>query len=188
MKSFIKENIIVVIAFSLPVLLIVGVGLSAYLPSLVLSTNYNFVYAACTDGRSYSYRCDDYLQQRHSVLNGSLYVQEVNGSQDLDQDSDEIYTSRLFLHNTKTNETREIPLVEAQTLNLDQLLTSPDGVTVSNEYNRGAGLFLFSGGSSYGHYLMKGNAKWKLNLINHQDSYNNRNNIQFIGWVLPGRN
>jgi hypothetical protein len=195
MKEFIKQNFALVIAFSLPVLLIVGIALSAYLPSLFISTNYNFVYSSCADGTNnyYSYRCDNYLQQRYSVVDGQLVVNDVDPTQDSDNDGipdvKEGYTARLFLHNTKSNETREITLKEAESLNLNELITSPDGVSVSSHYDRGADFFLlFDGGSTYGHYLVKGNAKSKLNLINDEDRYSYRNNFQFIGWTLPGRN
>ena len=98
----------------------------------------------------------------------------------------------VFLHDTQKNESREITLAEAKTLNMDSLLTSPDGVTVSNGYNYSGGgdfFFLFGGGrSDYGYYLMKGNSKKKLNLINVSDRSYYQNNFQFLGWVLPGRN
>ena len=195
MKDFFKQNFALVIAFSLPLLLIVGIALSAYLPSLFISTDYNFVYSSCTDGNNnyYSYRCDNYLQKRYSVVNGQLVVNDVDPTLDSDNDGipdvKEGYTARLFLHDTKNNETREISLTEANTLSLNELITSPDGVSVSSQYDRGADFFLlFDGGSSYGHYLMKGSAKSKLNLINNENRYYYRNNFQFIGWVLPGRN
>lgn len=194
MKEFIKKNLIILIAFMLPVALITIVALSTYLPSLFLSTNYNFVYSSCTDGRNYySYRCDNYLQKRYTVVNNNLIVNSTDPTQDSDNDGipdiNENYTARIFLHDTAKNESREITLQEAQTLTLNSLLTSPDGVTVSSHYDRGADFFLiFDGGSSYGYYLTKGKNKDKLNLINRDDRYYYRDNFQFIGWILPGRN
>ena len=77
-------------------------------------------------------------------------------------------------------------------MKLSNLLTSPDGVTVSNNrsYNGGYDLFIFGGGgySSYGYYLTKGKSKRKLNLINDTDRYYYSNNFQFLGWVLPRGN
>ncbi|MCA9355747.1 hypothetical protein KC865_04375 [Candidatus Kaiserbacteria bacterium] len=194
MKKFLKENVVIIIAFSLPVLFIVVIALSSLLPSLFISTNYNFVYSSCTDGYGYySYRCENYLQKRHSVVNGRLVLNDIDPT--LDSDNDDIpdvkegYTVRLFLHDTKLNESREITLEEAQSLNLNELITSPDGVSVSSHYSRGGDFFiLFDGGSSYGLYLVKGNAKRKLNLINDRERYYYNDDFQFIGWVLPGRN
>lgn len=194
MKEFFKKNFAIVLAFVLPVALVAIIALSTYLPSLFLSTNYNFVYSSCTDGTSYyPYYCNNYLQKRYSVVNGEIVVNSIDPAQDSDKDGipdiNENYTARIFLHDTKKNESREIALEEAQTLSLNGLLTSPDEVTVSSNYDRGADFFfLFDGGSSYGYYLTKGKSRSKLNLINNDDRYYYRDNFQFIGWVLPGRN
>ena len=194
MKEFLKKNFAIVLAFVLPVALIAIIALSTYLPSLFLSTNYNFVYSSCTDGTNYyPYYCNNYLQKRYSVVNGKIVVNSMDPAQDSDKDGipdiNENYTARIFLHDTKKNESREITLEEAQALSLNGLLTSPDGVTVSSNYDRGADFFfLFNGGSSYGYYLTKGKSRSKLNLINNDDRYYYRDNFQFIGWVLPARN
>src|SRR3989344_810175 len=165
MKEFIKKNFIVLLAFTLPIVLIAVVALSMHLPSLFLSTNYNFIYSSCTDGTDYySYRCDNYLQKRYSVVNNRLVVNTIDPVQDSDRDGvldiNENYTARIFLHDTKKNESKEITLEEAQTLSLSGLLTSPDGVTVSSAYTNGGGFFIFfDGGSSYGYYLTKGKSR-----------------------------
>jgi len=178
----------------LPVTLVAAVALSVYVPSLFLSTKYNFVYSSCTDNiNHYSYQCGRYLQKRYSVAGNRLIVNTADPYQDLNNkgvpDNSENYTVRIFLHDTKKNESREITLEEAQSLTLDGLLTSPDGVVVSGNYNNGGNFFfLFSGGgASYDHYLTKGKVRYKLNLINLDDSYY-QSNFKFIGWVLPGRN
>ncbi|MDD5152487.1 MAG: hypothetical protein PHS95_00575 [Candidatus Pacebacteria bacterium] len=195
MKEFIKKNFAILLAFILPIVLIVVVALSTYLPSLFLSTKYNFVYTACTDGNNYySYRCDSYLQKRYSVAGDKFVVNPVDMTQDLNKngilDFNEKYTDRIFLHDTEKNESREITLTEAQAMTLSNLLTSPDGVTVSSYYDRSGGdFFPFDGGySSFGYYLTKGKSRSKINLINNTDQYYYQNNFQFIGWVLPGRN
>lgn len=194
MKEFLKKNFAIVLAFVLPIALIAIIALSTYLPSLFLSTDYNFVYSTCTNGTNYyPYRCDNYLQKRYSIVNNKLVINDIDPTLDSDNDGipdiKENYTARLFLHDTKKNESREITIAEAQKLNFNDLLTSPDGVTVSSHYNKGRNfLFLFAGGSSYDYYLTKGESRSKLNLINHDEHYHYRNNFQFIGWVLPGRN
>ena len=192
MKEFLKKNFTLLLAFSLPIVLIIVFALSTYLPSLFLKTSYNFVYTTCTDGNSYyPYRCDDYLQKRYGVVNDRLSMYSVDMTQDANKDGIPDFTNyadRIFLHDTEKNESREITLAEAQTLKLSNLLTSPDGVTVSSSSSRGGDFFLFGGGSSsYGYYLTQGKSKSKINLINNNDYYY-QNNFQFLGWVLPGRN
>jgi len=194
--DFLKKNFAIVLAFTLPILLIIIVSLSIYLPSLFISTDYNFVYIACTNGVDYyPYNCDKYLQRRYLVIDDKLVVKEMDPVLDLNNDkmpdTDENYNARIFLHDTVKNESREISLKEAQALTLSNLLTSPDGVTVSSRYDRNnSGVFSIFGGnySDYGYYLTKGRSRSKINLINSNDRYYYRNNFQFIGWVLPGRN
>jgi len=195
-KDFIKKNFAILLAFILPIVLIIVVALSTYLPSLFISTNYNFIYTSCADGRNYYYYdCNYYLEKRYTVVDGKLVANTIDSTQDSDNDKipdiKENYTARIFLHDTKANESREISLEEAQMLSLNGLLTSPDGVTVSSDYSYSGGgeFFIFGGGSSsYGYYLTKGKSKSKLNLINDNDRYYYQNNFNFLGWVLPGRN
>lgn len=195
MKKFIKENFIVVLAFMLPVVIIVVVALSTYLPAMFISTDYNFIYASCIDGKYDFYECGNYLGKKYEVVDGQLVVNSTDEEQILDSNGNaktetcDYCTARIFLHNTEKNEGREITLEEAKTLTLNGLLTSPDGVTVSSHYDRGADFFpIFDGSSSYGYYLTKGKSKSKLSLINSDERYYYRDNFQFLGWVLPGRN
>jgi hypothetical protein len=202
MKEFIKKNFVLLLAFALPVVLVVAVALSTYLPSMFISTDYNFVYALCDDDYHYgSYNCADYLRERYTVKEGKLVENVVianilpDGNEDNRQEKidphrqEMISAHRIFLHNTEKNESREITIEEAQTLTLQDLLTAPDGVTVSSHYDNDVDVFpFFSGSSSYGYYLTKGKSRSKINLINYNDRYYYRNSFQFIGWVLPGRN
>jgi len=188
--TFIKKNIVLITAFALPVLLVLWIAVSTYLPSLLLSTQYNFVYATCDTGSGYyGYNCENYLTSRYGVENGKLVVREVPPTQDSDRDKvadiNENYITRLFLHDTKANEGREITLAEAQNLNLRELLTSPDGVSVESGYNRGAEFFfLFDSSSEHHYYLTKGKKHKQLNLVNDEERYYYRENFKFIGWVI----
>lgn len=188
MKEFIRKNLLILLAFALPVILIVVVAVSAYLPSALLSTNYNFVYSSCNLGEDYyPYNCAGYMRQLYSVVDGKLVLNAIPPNQDSDKngimDINENYSVRIFLHDTQKNESREITLTEARALELNGLLTSPDGVTVSSNYDRGPGFLFFDSGSSYGYYLAKGNDRSKLNLINRDDQYYYQDNFRFIGWT-----
>ncbi len=189
--AFIKQHFIVMLAFMLPLLLIGGLAVSIYLPSLLLSTAYDFVYATCDDGSRYyyNYNCGNYLHDLYAVENGKLVLRDADPMQDLDNDEtsdvNEYYVTRLFLHNTHTNEGKEITLSEAQALNFNGLITSPDGVSVEGAYDNDADFFIFFGASSdYGYYLTKGNKRSRLNLVNEDNRYYHRDNFKFIGWVI----
>lgn len=192
MKEYAKKNFAILLAFALPSVLIIVVALSVYLPSLFITTDYDFIYTMCTDNNNnYSYRCNEYLQKRYSVADGKLVVNSVTLDPDINRDIKpdfSNYIDRIFLHDTKKNESREISLEEAKTMNLSGLLSSADGVIVSSFYNSGGSFFVFGGGpSSYGYYLTKGRGKVRLNLINSINQFYYQDNFRFIGWVLPGR-
>ncbi len=190
MKDFLKQNIAIVLAFVLPLTLIVVVALSTYLPSRSLTTNYNFVYALCSGQNAYP--CTESLPLKYTVESGKLIV-STSTSKDLDVGKNGIpdvrqYPARLFLHDTKTNTNREITEDEGRGLTLNNLLTSPDGIIISGHYNNSGNVFPFGGSSEYNYFMSKGNASRKLNLITTGDLYYNQNNFAFIGWVMPGRN
>lgn len=192
LSTWIKENLALVFAFTLPVLVIIVVAVSAYVPALFLSTDYDFIYVTCDDSTTYrpAYNCQDYLQQRYSVVGGQLSISEVDLAVSEEypavSDIDQYYEARIFLHNTEKNESREITLAEALTQNINPLITSPDGVTVVGDYDRnhGGDFFFFGGGSSgFAYYLTKGNLKSKINYITNGGDYYRNDDIKFIGWV-----
>lgn len=190
MTQFIKKNLTLILAFLVPIFFILFVAINAYVPALGISTKYNFVYTSCaTDSSNDRYNCEMHLPKVHTVENNKLVFNEINPTMDSDKDGTpdvkENYQIRIFLHDTATNSSREISLEDAQKLKLNKLLTSPDGVTISSNYNNSPGFMLFDGGSSYGYYLTKGGAKSRLHLINDGDRYAYQNNFHFIGWVLP---
>jgi hypothetical protein len=188
MQKFIKQNITLILAFLLPLLLIFVVAINAYFPSLFFKTDYNFVYSTCDEvSYGYEFGCESYAKSLYSIKNNQIIQNTVDRKQDSDSDGTpdvkENYKVRLFLHNTEENESTEILLTQAQQMKFNSLLTSPDDVTIAGSYNSGSDFFLFSNGSSYGYYLSKGKLKSKLNLIN-DDRYYAQGNFHFIGWVL----
>jgi hypothetical protein len=203
-RKYLKKNFAIVLAFALPIALIVIVTLSAYLPSLFVSTDYNFVYAIC-EPNSYYNKCQKYLSNRYLVVDNKLVYNavdpiEISFEGDRPKPSQDYITSfstndsmyddeaiRLYLHDTKKDQSRELTLEEAQTLTLSSHLTSPDKVSISTHYNQRGDFIFFSGGrSQYNHYLTTETSRKKLNIMNQNAPYYELN-FQFIGWVLPGR-
>lgn len=191
MKRFIKQNFIIILAFLLPVIILVGITASVYLPSFFLSTDYDFIYLSCSSNNSRN--CDNYIKNRYRVTNGKMVINENKLPLDADKDGVADVSIHIFLHNAKNNNSQELLLKEVKKLSLSDLLTSPDGVTVSDGYSRrnSVGLFPFffdGGGRDYDYYLVKGNNRKKLNLINSARRNYYQNNIHFIGWVIPNSN
>ena len=190
MKDFIKQNLTLVLAFTLPLLLILFITITTYIPSLLLSTKYDFIYVVCDENQNDYYSCESYLAERYSVSNGYLVQNEVDMALDRNvdgvPDTSSDFSSRIFFHDTEANVSREITIEEASALPLSELLTSPDDVTVSSHYSSGvSGFFPFDGGSSsFDYYLTKGSRQSKLDLINVADRYYYQYNFRFVGWIL----
>ena len=185
-----QRKTLLAVAFMLPLVFIAVVFVTSYIPSAGLTSNFNFVYATCSQGQStYNYYCSNHLLNLYDIENGRLLEQDIPA--DLDSDNDgvmdinENYQARLFLHDTANNESEEITFEQAQALTLDERITSPDGVAVEWEYNGGSNFFPFVRYSSrYGYYLTRGNASKELNLINTRNNRYYRDDFRFLGWVI----
>ncbi|PJE64054.1 MAG: hypothetical protein COU90_04250 [Candidatus Ryanbacteria bacterium CG10_big_fil_rev_8_21_14_0_10_43_42] len=195
----IKKHAVVILAFALPLLLLAGVLVMAYMPRAHVSTEYDFIYATCDNASElYPYDCGLYLNSLYVVEDGKLKVRNVDVNEqilnekrpfpvsDMPLDGEQLYVARIFFHDTDKNESHEIAIEEAQALTLYGLLTSPDGVTVDNVYDTGPSFFpFFDNNSRYGYYLTKGSRRSPLNIVNKDDRYYYQNNIKFIGWITP---
>ena len=190
MESGKKQNIAVIGAFLVPIVFLAIVAGAIYLPSATLSTDYDFVYATC-DGfdRYYNDRyCDQYMRKAVQVQDSRIVEKDVKSTQDSDRDGvmdvDEGYKIRIYLHDTSENSSREISMADAQRLTVNDLTTSPDGVTVSYHRESGVDVFpIIDSGSSYGYYMMKGDKKQKVDLITNNRRYYYDSNFYFLGWI-----
>lgn len=189
-----KRHATLIIAFVLPVVLILYVVIAIYLPTRSVSTDYDFIYVTCDHGRNY-YRydvCDTIFNRYYEVKDGSLIGKVIVGSElaqigERVTKSEEREALRFFVHNTQTNEGREMEIKDILSMKLNKLVTSPDGVSVSaGRIGGGSYLLFFDGGSDSGYFLSKGDAKSKLNIIS-DGTYYSEYDFAFVGWVLPGR-
>ena len=177
MKDVLKNHGLIIAAFLLPLLLIAGVTLSTVGPKTIVNTEYDFVYAVCSNN-PYNYKCSDLLQN-YGVDGESIVVTATSTGSASDFDV------RLFVHDTEADTSREITREEAEALALDGKITSPDGVAVEWDRRGGSGDFIFfDSRTRYGYYLTKGDASTKLNLVYDDDNYYYRGNMKFIGWVI----
>jgi hypothetical protein len=183
----------VILAFTLPIVLILGVLFSSNATFLQAQTDYDFAYAVCNleSERYYYDQCQSYLLDIIQVNDaGEFYRGEVNPNRDSDQDGvldkDESYKIRFFYHDSKTNTSREITEAELNGYQLNPLLSSPDGATVEYDY-RGSPdvLFVDVGTSGYEYRLVQGNRTKTLNIIDGADDrYYRNHNFSFIGWII----
>lgn len=173
-----RKNLPLVVGLTLPVLLIIAVALTIYLPGQLVQPQHDFVYLV---GGDY------YAQREYAVESGQLIKRELPPDAERERyipfervRSTEV---RLYRHEVAANTSRLITFEEAQQLRLDPSLKSPDGFTI--EHGRGGGIFeIFGGSGNYETFYLRNNrASIALNLeIDRSQYYDWPNN--FLGWII----
>ncbi len=171
--EFIKKNITLVIGISIPILMILFVAGSIYLPGLFIQPKYNFVYVSSDDSYYYS-------QYQYSVQNGKIVRNETQRPEG--QTYQPQIDVKLYVYDVAKNESKEISFEEAQNLTLDSKNISPDGFEITyGSSGEGFFLFFFYSRTDYNTRYLKGhNVSKKLNL---QLSGSYYNDFRFIGWI-----
>jgi len=163
-----KKNIPLIVALSIPVLMIVLVAMSIYLPAFFIKPKTNFIY---TVGGDYCH------QNIYSVKNGKVIEDEIKKPEENISCRD-YHEARLFYYDVARNASREITLDEATKFTVDGSLKSPDGFEiVSGSYS--FDIFFFSGSSYHDKFLKKGAYSRKLNMAAPTSYYD----FKFLGWV-----
>ena len=77
----------------------------------------------CAESNYRYNNCNNYIQKRYSVVNNKIVINNIDPTLDSDNDKipdiNENYTTRIVLHDTEKNESREITFEEAQILTLN---------------------------------------------------------------------
>lgn len=173
--EFIKKNITLVLGISIPILMILAVAISIYLPGLFVKPQYNFLYVS-DDGYYYN-------GYEYTVNNGKLIRNEMQ-----QPENGNYYPprgeSKLYIYNVEKNDATEIIFDQAQNLSLDSNVKSPDDFeVVTGSHGDGFFPFFFGGDNTdYNARYLKGhNVSKKLNLQLKGSYY--YNNFRFLGWT-----
>jgi len=162
----IKNNLPLIFGISIPLLMIIFVALSIYLPQIFVKPQYDFLYLSGDN--------DCYVQQKYirvyTVENSELiYNQECSSAE-----------PKIFFYSIENNESKEIVFEEAKRLDLNEQIQSPDGFEIVYGSKEGGFFpFFFYSGSDYSSRYIKGhNVSKKLNI-----QFIGYNNFVFLGWV-----
>ena len=195
LKSFLKDNYVLVVGITLPVVLVVVFFLALVVPSrMAPPPQYDFLFTL----DEYQTSAPVAVGVRYDVykdrLRAPLFVPTQPGNRAV---------PRLFVYEVNRQTLREIvvdlPVVpedmpadkrlridEVADLQLDPRLKAPDGYEFQHSrYSGGGGLFteLFVGGRSrYEPALVRDGASVRLELPTGRYNYYN---AQFLGWVIP---
>lgn len=171
--EFVKKNLSLVLGISIPILMILFVAGSIYLPRIFIKPKFNFLYES---GGEY---CGS--RQEYFVRNGRLVKNEMQ------KPKGQIYCLpeeiKLYIYDVGKDESREISFEEAQNLYLDSSIKSPDGFeVVYGKRNEGFFPFFFWTETDYNvRYLVGHNVSKKLNL---RPNGAHHTNFRFIGWII----
>ena len=172
--EIIKKNITLILGISIPILLILFVAASIYLPNLFVEPpKFNFLYVV---GNDYNY-IEQYSVQDNKLVKTEI-IQPENVIYKLPVDD-----SKLFIYDVVKNESKEVNFDEAQKLNLDSSNVSPDGFEIAyGSTSNGFFPFFFSSTDYEVQYLKGHNISRKLNIpIDGSRPY--YYNFRFLGWI-----
>ncbi len=175
--GIIKKNITLLLGFSIPILMIMFVAASVYLPGLFIKPHFNFLYVSADD---YYYNYNNGRQ--YSVRDGRLVKTEITPPKNASYKPPR-GNAKLYLYDVTKDQSKEISFADAQRLNLDPNLRSPDGFEIVDG-SRDYGFFPFfpAGGTNYNARYLKGHGvskKLHLQLNGTSDYYN----FRFLGWI-----
>ncbi len=158
----IKDRIPLFIGLGLPILLLLYIFVSVYLPSILVKPQYNFLYAS---GCSTDYSI--------SVINNRIVItSNYNGQYSVP------YSSCIYLYDTRNDS--NTPLSQQQALsysNINPTNKSPDGFTVVSNSSGDTSYFpLFWYGEYNSGYYLLGHG-YNKEITN--DTYD----FKFLGWV-----
>lgn len=162
----IKENFPLILGLSIPLLMVLFVAGSIYLPGFMKNPEYDFLYSTSDYGPNhYSVQDQKLVKIRKSTTTATTKVEP-----------------RLFIHDVDQNKSEEISFEQAQQLALDPSSESPNGFKVKCGSESGGlfPFFVYSNRDCSKRFLVGHNNSRKLNLkLQGQNYYN----FHFLGWI-----
>jgi len=191
MRTFVRENLILISGILLPILLVICFYLAALLPKLLVQPpQYDLLYLTSP------YPHDGVNTE---VVNGKLKIWVTPQVR-----KGELPMPRLFLFEAKTQSSREIPIPvsslptntrpntkeavvipEIQSLTLDTRETAPDGYQAKIDapnYGNLVSILVFSNYQRNFVISKRGNT---INISDENSAISNYKSIKFLGWVIP---
>jgi len=184
-----QANFPLYVAIAIPIIMMVLVAATIYLPSLFAAQpQYNFLYTVNDQGYTYPVRgtAPYYV---YEVQDGKVTRQQItppNNPKELPNvpvapDRGQ----KLYIYDVKKNASTSISFEEAQKLKLDNDATAPDGFVIQRGGQRENLFSVLFGGSDYNSmYLVKSGTGKKLSIGPGNNQYNPYD-FNFLGWLIP---
>lgn len=182
-----RKNITLIIALLIPVIMVLFIIGSVYIPKMFVNPQYSFVYSSVDANYNYNYQVTT-EKFVYEVKNGKVVKNILPVRYDYNNKPIAEYgpTEKLYFYDVIKNSTKEISLDEAQKYNLNTESRSPDGYALERNYGN-YGIFELFGSNreNNGWYIKKGMGSKKLTFGNTNNlNYYSYDQIKFLGWVL----
>lgn len=198
LKKFIRENIVLLVGLTLPVLLMVGFMLASRIPQTITDPpHYDFVFSVSDYSAAGANNVP--VNVRLLVKDGVLVAQYTR----IDNGNNYHYWKKLYIYEAATQKVRELPFGYPANMHkisgtveevveplrgkkLDSTLQAPDGYELSYEGYSNSGFvnLFFWGGGSHESRLRKGSSSVRLTTGDDRTSFY-YGGVEFVGWVLP---
>jgi hypothetical protein len=179
-----RKNLPLIVAISLPFVMIAILAAVVYLPGISAKPQYNFIYVSG----------GGYYGPEYTVEQGKLVKHDISAPTSTDAmgyprpkyPEEQQVEETLFMHDVKTNVSTRISYEDAAKLSLSNEIISPDGYQIQENYGNGGFMpFFFGGGHDYNtKYLVGHRSAEKLNITGVSTTPYSYNPYRFIGWVL----
>lgn len=167
---FKAQNRPLVIAFILPLAVILFTLVSIYLPKLFIQPQYDFMYSFFDEG---------YVTKVYEYDNGSIVERYINADE---LSNNQVQEPTLYVHDVLSNKSRKISYEEAKKYTLIGSADSPDGYRIEYGTYRSEPFFLEDYDRSRNVYLVNSFMSKKMNIIRSIDT-GYYSDIHFIGWI-----
>lgn len=191
-KNFVRENVVLIIGLTLPVLLILLFFVSSVLPkSMATPPQYEMLFSVSHyDNQNLSPHIVGFvvrngmLKARITTNDNKNYSSTTRKLMAYDGKTDSVQEIALDISNIgEMTDSAEVVLDETRGMKLDPSNKAPDGYEFEGPSYRSGGLVvgLFAGGGGGQNYrVKKGAIGYKIPSV----SNNYYNDVQFIGWVV----
>ena len=190
MKNWLKENLVLVIGLTLPLLLIVLFFVATVIPKMTgTPPQYEVLFSVqdYTGQNKQDYIVDFKVKDKQLMIKTKKADDKnysYNSKKLMAYDAKTEVMREISIDDSKFSDDGEILLEETKNMTIDTAMQAPDGYMLENQGYSGTGLIggLFGGGyRNYGYRLKKGNVGYKINMQQNNYYYDQ---LSFIGWVV----
>ena len=190
MKNWIKENLVLVIGLTLPLLLIVLFFVATVIPKMTgTPPQYEVLFSVqdYTGQNKQDYIVDFKVKDKQLMIKTKKADDKnysYNSKKLMAYDAKTEVMREITIDDSKFSDGAEILLEETKNMTIDTAMQAPDGYMLENQGYSGTGLFggIFGGGyRNHGYRLKKDNVGYKINMQQNNYYYDQ---LSFIGWVI----